>query len=374
MSFDFALEDTTSGNDDENNSDDDTKVEIPFEHNETGELYMAAKEAEWTLRMMIDQMGLDPLKMKSDDTLEELSEKLGGYASKHPMQKLHLVYRLFKNSAGKKQGENDHAIGFEDGKAPTEHPENRPSFALFSRDLPSLTWEFITDEEAENLEEMGVEVGTLSFDTTADKPKMLVIDGQRLPIAVEEGDEVMLAAKTLQGLPSEPSKWTEDDGFVESSDPSVFGEAAKAAAESTDDDDEEADDTSKYPDFSLAEEPERVCEVQVEALRGKNGSPEALHVSNITSKRTMQQIKRAEENGKARKSALERINEKLQSLDGSDDEEAEAEESGDSVEESEKPPVDNTPLSEAQLNLIDTLIDNGIESDFASAKARVVGE
>lgn len=372
MSFDFAVTDSTSTDNDQNN-DDENEVEFDFEHNETGELYMAAKEAEWTLRMMLNVMDFDPLKVTSNDTLEDLSRLLGEYTSKHPMQKLHLVYRLFKNTAGKEQSGNDHAIGFTDGKAPTEHPEDRPSFALFSVDLPTITWEFITDEEVENLEEMGVDVESLSFDTTSDRPKFLVVNDQRLPLAVEEGDEVMLAAKTLQGLPNEPSKWTED-GFVESSDPSVFGDASESGDSTEKAAEDTGNDASKYPSFSLAEEPERVSEVQVEALRGQNGSPVELHLSKISSKRTMQNILKAEQDGKARKSALSRIKERLNALDGSSDEEATDDEEADNVEEAEESEVDNSPLTETQLNLIDTLIDNGIESSFEAAKARVVGE
>jgi hypothetical protein len=372
MSFDFAVDDLTSGNDADNDQNDDTE-DFPFEHNETGELYMAAKEAEWTLRMMLKQMELDRLKIQGDDTLEDISRLLGDYTKKHPMQKLHMVYALFKSTAGKAQQDNDHSIGFNSGKAPESHPDN-PSFALFSKDLPSITWEFITDEEVENLEEMGVEVDTLSFDTTSDRPKILSVNGQRLPIAVEEGDEVLTAAETLSELPNEPSRYTED-GFVESSDPSVFGDTdtSDGASETkTKVDDENG--ASKYPSFSLAEEPTRVSEVQVEALRGQNGSPEALHLSKITSSRTMKRILQAEKEGKNRKSAVSRIEERLSALDGSDDEEATDDEEADNVEGSEEVEVDNSPLSEAQLNLIDTLIDNGIEADFESAKARVVGE
>jgi hypothetical protein len=338
--FAFADDDSTDA---ETPADD--AEDVSFIENETGDLYLLSVNWEQATFAVMKSEGYEALKVQSEDTLadwDRLSEK---YEDRHPTQRLHLLAVLFKSEAGKRQGsENDHAAGLIDSKAPESHDEvageDRHSYALYASDLEAVDWSGLSDREEEMLEEGDIDAEGLGFDTTFDGPKLLEVNGERLPIAVEEAGDMEDAVDTLQGLPAEPSYYDEDDGLVESSDTSTFsGDSEPETTEAVEDDsDDEAteDSDSKYPDFDLAEHPERVNEVQVKALRGHNGSPERLHVSNIESRRTMQTMCNAEADAdNTRKGAMKRLKERRSALKG-DDEEADADDEADEEYDADK--------------------------------------
>jgi hypothetical protein len=326
MSFDFAVttEDAEPSNNDADNED------VPdFVSNETGDLYLASVIYKRLQDAFLKQMDLEELKVYSDDTLEDAPRLLGEHKDAHPQQKLHLVSVLFKSTAGKLQLENDHAIGLNNSMIPSTHEEVQSdhSYALWSSDLPTITTEALTDEEVSNCEELGIDLSKVSIHQDSAETPILSVWGERLPIAVEEGTEVMDALKILQKCPDEPSAYTED-GFRESSHPEVFNEVEGELDEEIYGDDTEEQSTdedsteSKYPDFDLASNPERVNEVSVNALRGHNGSPKRLHVTNIDSERTIQLLLKHEtEADNTRSSAVQRLKERRNALKGNDEEE-----------------------------------------------------
>jgi hypothetical protein len=338
--FAFAADDSTDA---ENDAED--AVTVPYEENETGDLYLSSVNWEQVTFAIMKSEGYEALKVQSEDTLADWGRLNEKYEDRHPTQRLHLLAVLFKSEAGKRQGEmNDHSAGLTDSKAPESHDEvagDRTSYALYASDLEAIDWSGLTDEETEMLEEGDIDADRLGFDTTFDGPKLLKVFGERLPIAVEEVGDMQKAVDILQDLPAEPSYYDEDDGLVESSDTSVFtGSSEPDTTESVEDDsDDEAteDNDSKYPDFNLAENPERVNEVQVKALRGHNGSPERLHVSNIDSRRTMQTMCNAEADAdNTRKGAMKRLKERRSALQGDDDEETEETEETDADDDTDE--------------------------------------
>jgi len=365
MSFDFAVNDSSS-----TVSDEDTEAaDLPFESNEIAEIYISSGDWKRTLGKygMLYQIPvpegakyttevgegddkrtvLKELKIQSDDTLEDVGRLLGKYSDAHPQQKLHMVASLLKSTAGKMQRDNDHAIGFRDGKTPDEDFDEGFSYAFNFRDLPSINWDDLDGGERESLEEIGVDLSTLGFDTNHGGPKILVINGQRLPIAVEEGDEVMGSVELLQQLPNEPSAWNED-GFRESSDPSVFGDSDTDKVAEGDDEGVEETDTDEV---SLAANPEAISDFTVEDIKGA--------VTDITSRRTLRRLLEIEQKGENR-SVTERIEQRIRAVEGGeadteDDEGASDEDVAESVEDVEDGSED---LSDADKNLMSALLSN----------------
>jgi hypothetical protein len=310
MGFDFAV--STDGSNASTTNDDENEASPDFESNETGDLYLTFGDWKNTLGKMLEALDLEPLKIYSDDTLEDSPRLLGEHKDAHPQQLLHMVASLAKSTSGKDQRDNDHAIGLRDGKAPEEHfGDDSFSYALYSKDLPTIQWEGLDGGERENLEEMGIDPAELGFDPTFGGPKLLKVNGERLPIAVEEGDEVMDSLETLQQLPDEPSAWTED-GLRESSDPSVFD-----GSEETDDSDNGGSNDTSDVSSELASDPSTVSDFNVDEVKKA--------VTHITSRRTLRQILEAEEKGKDR-SVTDRIEQRIRAVeDSSEDDEDDTE-------------------------------------------------
>jgi len=365
MSFDFAVNDSSTET--VNNDSDDVSEEISteFENNEVADLYLSIGDWKGTVGKILKALEMEQLKIYSDDTLEDVGRLLGEYTEAHPMQKLHMVASLAKATAGKMQRENDHGIGLQKGKAPEEHFEESVSYALFFSDLPAIEWESLDGGERENLEEMGIDPSSLGFDTTFGGPKLLVVGGERLPIVVEEGNEVMEAVNILQGLPGEPSAYTED-GFRESSDGSVFGES---------EDSTETESTENGGEVNLAANPERVKEVNVGDIKAE--------VTGIDSLRTIQTMLRVESDSESpRSSAIKRLKERRNALqngsqnEGSDaegDEEADDDkvaEAVDSVEEDTE--EQERELDEGDKALMAAMLNNGDVESREEAKEEVL--
>jgi hypothetical protein len=368
MSFDFAVE-TTEVSTTTTEDAEDTEETPEFVSSEVPEIYLSLGDWKALLGEMLEALDLEALKIYSDDTLEDASRLLGEYSEAHPMQQLHMVASLAKSTAGKMQRETDHGIGLSGGKVPESHYEESFSYALYYSDLPSISWDDLDGGERENLEEMGIEPSEVGFDTTYGGPKLLVIDGKRLPIAVEEGNEVLEALEILQMVPDEPSHWTED-GFVESSHPEVFGEKTDKGSEG----DSEADSGSDDEVFNLAANPERVKEVNVSDLRGQG--PEEFSVTNITNLRAIQTMLRVESGSdNPRKGAMTRLKERRNALqnsrrDGGVDTETASGASEDEVEEAVDG-VEEDELTEADKNLMATLVQDGQAEDLEDAKEKL---
>lgn len=371
--FDFAVS-TDSSN--ASTNDDDTEASPDFEANETADLYLSFGDWQNVLGAMLDALDLEALKVYSDDTLEDAPRLLGEHSEAHPQQHLHMVATLAKSTAGKLQLENDHAIGLSDGKAPASHDEVQQdfSYALFANGLPTITSEGLDGGEREALEQMGVDPSELGFDPAFGGPKLLRIDDERLPVAVEDGDEVTRSLELLNEIPNEPSAYTED-GFRPSSDPSVFdGSDDTDKGELTYQDVTDDDNPSS---LKLAREPSKVNEVNVSDLRGQ-GAPE-LSVSNIDSLRTINTMIKHEQQGDTRKGAMQRLKERRNALQGddsddSDDEDADVEdvEEQNTDDNDEDDESNEAGLSDADKQLISALLNSGEAESFEEAKQMVV--
>ena len=362
MSFDFAVNDSSSTVP-ANNHEAVEVVNPDFESNEVADIYLTSGDYKATLGKMLEALDLDALKIYSDDTLEDVSRLLGEYSDAHPMQKLHMVASLFKSTAGKMQRDNDHSIGLEDGKAPDEDYNEGFSYAFHNTDLSSITWEDLDGGERESLEEMGIDPSELGFDSNYGGPKILAINGERLPIAVEDGNEVMEALDILQQVPDEPSAWTED-GLRESSDPSVFGDVDtdKVAAGGSSGGDEGVD---------YINNPDRIGEVGANQLRSGEGS-----VREINSLRTIQTLLARESDGKARSTVMKALKERRSTLqndsgDGADTETDEAASDSDDSESVENVENGTEPSLKEVVEVYD-LTDfekSGVEYRVESGKA-----
>lgn len=349
--FDFAVDDGSTVS----NNSDDTEEVPDLVSSEVGDLYLSSVDWEMSTFRVMDEEGYEKLKISGSDTLDDVSRLLGEYSEAHVTQKLHMVAALFKSTAGKLQTgqvegveENDHGIGLSSSKAPEEHPENYFSYALFSKDLPSISWDDLDGGEREVLQnEYDIDPSQLGFDTTYGGPKLLEVNGNRLPIAVTEGNEIQEALEILSSLPDVPSGYTED-GFRESSDPSVFGEGdSDNPAEGSDDEEPE--------DFDLASNPERVKDVTVTDLRSGPNS-----VTDITSLRSIQTMLRVEKENDPRSSAVKRLEERRNALQGTDEADTESGEAvTDGGSEESVEDVEDDEWSEADKNMMATLVETG---------------
>jgi hypothetical protein len=294
MGFNFAVNDGSSSA----TSTNDTEATPDFESNEVADLYLSFGDWKNTLGEMLEALDLEPLKVYSSDTLEDAGRLLEEHSEAHYQQKLHLLAVLAKSTAGKMQRDNDHSIGLQDGNAPFSHEEANGdfSYALFSKDLPTIHWEGLDGGERENLEEMGINPSAPGFDLDFDGPKLLKINGNRLPIAIEDPDDFNQAIKTLQSIPDEPSAYTED-GFRDSSDPSIFG-------------DDDPAPSGRSASSRLAENPEDIGDFTVDEIKSA--------VTGITSRRTLQRLLEVEEGDKDR-SITQRIEQRIRAVKDSDD-------------------------------------------------------
>lgn len=365
MSFDFAVETTeaqTQNTEDAEETPDFTSSEVP-------EIYLSVGDWKAVLGEMLEALDLEALKIYSDDTLEDASRLLGEYSEAHPQQKLHMVASLAKSTAGKMQRDTDHSIGLSSGKVPEEHFEDSFSYALYYNDLPSISWDDLDGGERESLEEMGIDPSEVGFDTTYGGPKLLVIDGQRLPIAVEEGNEVIEALEILQMVPDEPSHWTEE-GFVESSHPEVFGDGDSDKVAEEDNEEVEKVDTDEV---NLAANPEAIKSFNVGEIRSG--------VTDITNLRAIQTMLRVESDSEnPRSSAIQRLKERRNALqrdgeadeaDTEDAEDASDEEVDEAVESVEEDSDEEVNLSDSEMNLASTLIETGKADDLEDAAEQI---
>jgi len=277
--------------------------------------------------------------------MDDYSELRSRHEDSHILKRLTVLAVCSKGEIGEEQNEvNDHTV--------SDYQEAFP-------DLPATSWSGLTDEEKADFEDDGIDIEELGFDDDFEGPKLLEINGERLPLGLEEGD-LEKAERILGQIPNDPSAYTED-GFRESSDPSVFGDSDNTVEV---EDEQSTEDTSEYVEFSLAENPERVNEVKVKALRGNNHSPERLHVSNIDSLRTIQTALRAEtEAENTRNGAMKRLKGRRSALrsDGGDNEESDDEEP--SLEEV----VKTFDLNDMEEDAVQFRVERGKNSGYLEA-------
>jgi len=317
---------TTVEAESDESSDDE---EIEAEPNETCDIYLSGGDGQASAGAALDAMPvpdgakytdqdddgnkvLRRLKIKGSDNLEDVDRLLEKYHDAEPQQKLFMVYALMKSTFGAMTAnKNKHSVGLKNGEPNTEG--NFASYSDHYRNLEAINWSSLAKEERELFESISVDAGDLGFDPKHRGPKLMVVNGDRLPVVATEGDEHKQLLSILADLPEVPSYDHEDDGFVESSDPSVFdaeldnGGDLEEASEMADnlDSDDEADDEE---DLKLASNPKRITEATTTQLKsGVN------NLTNITNSRVLMKMKSHEENRNegTRSSVVDRLEERI---------------------------------------------------------------
>lgn len=383
--LDFDL--STDGSSTASTTNDDSEVDPDFQSNETGDLYLGIgdtkaiageplselpvpDDAKYTKTVEDDdgneEVQLAELKIYSDDTLEDAGRLLEKYSDAIEQQRLHMVFALAKSTLGKMQRDNSHSIGLtDDGKAPEEHYEESCSYALWSKDLPTIHWEGLDGGERDGLEDLGVDPSAVGFDAAFGGPKIPVIDGERLPIFATEGAEAIEAAEMMLGLPDEPSAYT-DDGFQESSDPSVFDgevdtEKGGSPSPSSSEESKETDDEWNS-EVNFAEEPERIGEALAENIKAD--------ATNIDSLRTIKTLRREEMNHKDRGSVLDRLRSRKSAIES----EREAEDDDDDEEDNSlEDIVEMFDLSDIQTQAVRFRVNEDKADSYEEAAEQMIG-
>jgi hypothetical protein len=234
-------------------------------------------------------------------------------------QKLVLIHKLTKSTFGAKQSglNSGYGMGWDKDKSPPKPYKNKEGGKVhYLSSHPSLSTfdhETLSGEEVAELENEGLDMENYGFDRSVIGPYLPKINGERVPILVESGDEVMKALEMLDSIDWDELTYCEENGELQGtpslgpseSDSDKGGESdLMEGVEMDNEDDDEV--------FNLAENPERVNEVNVSHLRGQG--PEEFNVSNIDNRRTIQLLIRYESEGKTRKGAMERLKQKRSAL------------------------------------------------------------
>jgi len=348
MAIDFA---TPESSNDDNQTDDDSS-EATFDANELAELYIQASEYAATLAAMREANDIEWPSMESNPSMEQYSDLRSRHEDSHIAKRLTVLAVCAKGELGEEQNHvNDHSISDYEASYP---------------ELPETSWSGLTDNEEQMLSEEGIDLEGLGFDDEFEGPKLLEVEGERLPLGLEAGD-VEKAERIFGKLPTEPSAATED-GFRESSDPDLFGDD-DSSEDSTDkvagDDDE--DDAEAVEDSEAEDEPKLDLAANPAAVTEANALYVRSAVTDISSERTLQEMRRVEQNNGQRSSVIGRIEERLNASDVGNNAEA-VEDSDDSDDEE-----DTEGLTRTQYNVASLLIENGEASGFEEAKSMILG-
>jgi hypothetical protein len=279
-------------------------------------------------------------------------------------QKLSLVHNLAKSTFGDRQSNlnSGYGMGWDTDKTPPKvyQNKNKVHYLRVFMDLPSFDHEILDGGEVAELEAEGLDMDDFGFNRSVIGPCLPKINGERVPILVEDGDEVMETLEMLDSIDWDEVTYCEENGTLQ-------GTPSLGPSES-DSDKGGSDEGGNYGKtdevFNLAENPERVNEVRVSDLKGQG--PDEFNVTNISNQRTLQLLIRHESEGNTRKGAMERLKERRdalknqhQSEDNEDTEEKEAE-----VEK-------ESEFTEADVSMMNTLMESGQAEDLEEAKEMI---
>jgi len=346
--------------------------EIPFESNESTEGYaLFADSASLVGAISTEVFGNDPVYsllewgMDLEDYAEIVEENdLNG------QQKLDLLHKLAKSTFGGRQSDlnEGYGMGWDTDESPPKPYVNGevnhvPYLDVFS-ELPSFDHDTLDGGEIDQLESEGLDMDNFGFDRSIKGPQLPKINGERVPILFEEGDEVTTMLEMLNSINFDEVTYGKEKGSLQG--PPTLGpdgasseaDTDKVAAATTKSNNKKLGE-EEAKEINFAENPERVSEVSVNALKGV--------VTDIDSLRTIQTMLRVEKENGDRTSATDRLEQRRNKLQSSEEDD---EEDDEEAEESES----QSGMTDAEMNLISTLIDNGMAEDFADAKQQVVGE
>lgn len=254
-------------------------------------------------------------------------------------QKLDLLTKLTKATFGARQSEKNEGYGMgwnTDGEGPptvydNEKVDHIPYLDVYS-DLSAFDHTTLSEDEIEQLESKGLDMADYGFNESVEGPQLPVIDGERFPLVVEEGDEVEKALRLLNSIDWDEVTYCPKDGSLQGT-PSL-GPSEEGDIEVNTDKVAESN-TGGNTEVNLAENPEAISEVNVSDIRSE--------VTDITSLRSLKTMLRAEREGKNRSSAISRLEERISAVgDSSDDEDS---------------------ISDAEEEMVETLIETGRVED-----------
>ena len=348
-------------NDDETTTTTQSGEVTRFEANESADGYAAFGDSA-SIAKAISKTVLDngefykTFDLEWGQDLEDYPDMVEEADDPSPQEKLALVHHLAKGSFGDRQSNlnSGYGMGWDSSKTPPKVYENKNKvhYLRVNNDLPTFDTETLSGEEVAELENEGLDMENYGFDRSVIGPYLPKINGERVPILVENGDEVMKALEMLDSIDWDELTYCEEDGDLQ-------GTPSLGSSESDSDDSDEV--------FNLAENPERVNEVNVTHLRGQG--PEEFNVSNIDNRRTIQLLIRYESEGKTRKGAMERLKQRRSALKGDDDADEEpSPETTSNDNEVVADGGDDYEWSEADKELMTTLIQSGQAEGIPEAK------
>lgn len=293
--------------------------EIPFEANESTEGYALFGNSDKLVGAISTEVfDNDPVYSLLDwgmnlEDYEEIVEEndLNG------QQKLDLIHKLAKGTFGERQGNlnEGYGMGWDTDKSPPKVYDNGkvdhvPYLDVFDN-LPAFDHDTLDEGEIASLESEGLNMDDFGFDRSVAGPQLPVINGERVPILFEDGDEVVKLLKMLDSIDFDEVTYCPENGSLQGT-PSLGdseGETVETSSQVTE------------GDINLAVNPEEVGEVYVKPMEEQ--------LEGISSERTIETMLRSEQEGKSRSTAVDAIEDRLEEVQSSDEEDIGTEDSSD---------------------------------------------
>jgi len=350
--------------------------EIPFEANESTEGYaLFADSASLVEAISVKIFGNDPVYSLLEWGMDlEDYEEIVAENDLNGQQKLDLLHKLAKSTFGGRQSElnEGYGMGWNTDQSPPKVYDNDkvdhvPYLDVFSN-LPAFDHETLDGGEIDGLENPEIDgaealdMDDFGFDRSIKGPQLPVINEERVPILFEEGNEVVTMLEMLDSINWDEVTYCPKDGELQGT-PSL---GPSEAEESTDKGEEEISEAEANA-VKLAANPETVKEYTVNDLKKA-----ATHITNL---RVIQTMLRVESDNDPRSSAMDRLKERRNALQGSDeDDEADAEEENEASDDEAEESVENVEESEwteADKNLMTTLVETGQAESLNDAKEQI---
>lgn len=344
---------------------DDSEESIPFEPNESTEGYaLFANSASFVGAISTEIFGNDPVYsllewgMDLNDYPEIVEEN-----NLNDQQKLDLLHKLAKSTFGGKQSElnEGYGMGWDTDESPPKVYDNDevnhvPYLDVYS-DLPAFNHDTLDDGEIMELENPSIneaealDMDDFGFDRSVEGPQLPVINGERVPIIVQNGDEVKTMLEMVNSIDWEGVTHCEKNGSLQGTP--TLG--------SSEDNTEKPAEESSDEVIDYQSNPERIGEVNANILASGDRS-----VRHIDSLRTIQTLLSKESDGKARSTVMDVLKKTRTRLQG-DDEESDDSEAVDATG------TQLSELSDIDKQLVLTLLDNEEVESKEEAIAEVQG-
>lgn len=369
MSIDLraAIEAESETNTEATTTEEPEESEIPHRPNEVTDGYALMSDVSAFVEdVSMELMGNDPVwgLIEWEDGIEDYAEIVTEDLS--PMQKLDLIYKLLKSTFGEMQSELNEGYGMgwdTSGEGPpsvydNEEVEHVPYLDVHS-DLEAFASTTLDPGEVEQFEAEGFDMDDYGFDDSIEGPQLPVLQGERVPVVVKDNDEVVDLLKAINQIDFDELTHYPEGGPLQGT-PTLNPEGSNG------DKGEGSTNEVDTDEVSLASNPEAVKSFNVNDIRSR--------VTDIDSLRTINTMIRAEEESdNPRSSALDRLEERRSAIQSDEaDTENGNEASQDEVEESVEN-VEGNQLSEVQMSLANTMLENGEVSSYKEAKEELLG-